>query len=231
MSRIKFLISELRSFQATNLYSFNFNYDDTYKLIDLALEEFKAKLASLQEVRQQELKSLYDHVWYHNSIAGLINSGKIYDHIAVKMLNIENLSILARIYINNAWMKSDNLEWLFIDSMIFAEMVKFARLTSNLPQTENLWKFLGFLILHATKFVFTDIIALLITAFASSFVGTPQGTKFWIVFSAITIIRWLSPLKLEHSKIKETNKILLSDMIRVCDSKFTTSDFNKKLVR
>lgn len=223
IANVKRLINELRGCHIADV-------GDTDRLLYLPLDDFKLELSQLPEDKQKDIKSTYDHLWYHNSIAGLINSGKINDHTTFKMLSIDNLETVARIYVYNRWMKSRTLDWLLLDSMLFAETAEFARLTNNLP-SQKFWNIMGYSVWQMIKFAFTEGFALAFTAIISGMVDSTQGTNFWIIFATITIIRWLNPIKVEHLKLKAKGRILLSEMIGFYDSKFTTMDFNPRLIK
>ena len=205
------------------------NYALSQMLI-LNPEEFTTKANELSAENKKEIQYFYDNFWHHNNIAGLYNSGKIKDHTAFKFVSIEGAEAVAAQYLSRSFFKSKTLEYLLIDSMLFAETVEFANVVSDLS-VQKFWSLVGHHSWSAFKFLFNEGVALIITAIVANGIDSSQGTNYWIVFATITIIRWLNPLKLERLKFKAKSRLLLGEMIGFYDAKFKHSEFNPKLTQ
>lgn len=219
---IQLLIRELRGCHITN--------GEMTGLFYRPLDEFKSEISELSDERRKEAKNLYDSIWNHGNITRLISSGDINDHAKITELNIENMELVAGMYLGNPWMKSKTLEWILIDALLFAETVEFAKVANDVP-TQKFFNILGRSVWETVKFAFSEGIALAITAFVSSIIDSTQGTTFWIAFATITTIRWLRPMRFEQIKAKAKNRILLFKMIRAYESKMKSYSFNPRLLR
>ncbi|MDP3745219.1 MAG: hypothetical protein Q8Q76_12910 [Methylotenera sp.] len=203
---------------------------DIAKLASLPLEEYKAELSNLTDREKVKLNLQYDTFWQANNIVYLINNGKLFDENACGLLGIDQLETIADMYVDSFWMQSTTLEWALINSMVYSETINFARVVNDTPKMKFL-NIVGYSLWQTSKFVFKEVIALILTAIASNIVDSSQGTTYWIVFATITIIRWLNPIKVEQIKHKAKPKLLLAEMIGFYDAKIKHSKFNPRLIR
>lgn len=217
------LIINIKSSHLTSNYELS-------QLLILSPEEFTVQTKRLSEENQKEIKYLYDNFWHHNNIGGLYNSGKIKDYKAFKIISTDEVETLAAHCLHRTFLKSKTLEYLIIDSLLFAETVEFSNVVSDLP-VQKFWNLAGHYSWNAFKFLFNEGIALFITAIVSNAIDSSQGTNYWIAFATITVIRWLNPLKLERLKFKAKPRLLLGEMIGFYDAKFKHSNFNPKLIQ
>jgi len=219
---IKDIISELRGCHVTDEI-------EMLSLIRCELDEFYEGLKDFNESEQNKAKELYDHFWSHRSISNLINTGKIKDYQSYPILNVDNLETVAGIYINTPWMTSKSLEVLLIDSFVFMETLQFA-IDNNIP-SQKFWDMTVSSFWQTIKFIFNEGIALIITAFFASLVDSSKELIFWIVFSLITIIRWVNPNRALVNHAKAKPRMILADMLSVYDGRFKNRPLNAKLIR
>jgi hypothetical protein len=116
-------------------------------------------------------------------------------------------------------MHSETLEWLLVDALMFTETASFARVATKPPTIFNLS------ILPILK----ELFYLGLTAFVSALFSsqkTGADVIFWIIFSAITIIRWLNPYQADKNKSQK----LAADMVSVYEE-LKRVDFNPKVLQ
>lgn len=223
VSTIEELVSSIRSSHPASDF-------ELYKLLHLTPEEFSDKQNDLSKEHQEEVDYLYHTFWHHNNISMLFNSGKIKDEKSYKVNNIPEVENLAEIYLGSKFLKSKTLDYLIIDSLLFAETVAFANTQNELP-AQKFWSMATRYSWNSIKFLVSEGFALFITALISNVIDSSQGTVYWIAFATITIIRWLNPTKFQRLKFKTKPVLLLLEMMGFYDAKFKHSKFNAKLTQ
>lgn len=217
------LIGEIRSCHP-------FDNHELSQLLTLPPEEFTTKANQLSVENKKEIQYFYDNFWQHNNIFTLFNQGKIKDYTAFKIISIEEVETLANLYLDNKFFKSNTLEYLIIDSLLFAETIEFVNNKCNLP-VQKTWNLVVNFFEIVFKFLLKEGISLFITAIVASAIDSSQGTNYWIAFATITIIRWLNPNKLEKMKFRGLLVSIFFEMMVFYDAKFKHSEFNTKLIQ
>ena len=184
----------------------------------LLSDEIDENVDGLSAEQKSKAASLKKRFWYHSDFATLMRLGQLhkgeYDE-----LDVWALEDTARIYLKNNWMHSETLEWLLVDALMFSETASFARVATKPPTIFNLS------ILPILKELFYISITAFVSALFSS-QKTGADVIFWIIFSAITIIRWLNPYQADKNKSQK----LATDMVSVYEE-LKRVDFNPKVLQ
>lgn len=184
----------------------------------LLSDEFDTNMDGLSAEQKSKAASLNKRFWYHSDFATLMRLGQLhkgeYDE-----LDVWALEDTARIYLKNNWMHSETLEWLLVDALMFSETASFARVATKPPTIFNL------MILPMLKESFYIGLTVFVSAMFSS-QKTDADIIFWIIFSAITIIRWLNPYQAEKNKPQK----LAAEMLSVYQE-LKRTDFNPKVLQ
>ncbi len=207
--------------------------DEIAGILSSSKDVFNEDVIKIDPVKQEKAKALYKTFWKHTNIANLIAINDLHKN-EYDELEVSDLENAAAWYLSYDWMKSKTLNWLFIDALLFAENVSFAQ--SIVPYTNNQWdKFIKSLLFP----IIGEGFNLFITGIVSSFIanisnsngysGNNQDIIFWIIFSTITIGRWLNPSKVFDQKTIN-NKLLIS-MISVYGSKLKNPNFHPDLLK
>ena len=181
-------------------------------------EEFDVYVAKLSAEKKTKAISLNEKFWHHADFMNLMRLGQLhkgeYDE-----LDVWALEDTARIYLENDWMHSETLEWLLVDALMFSETASFTRVATKPPTIFNLN------ILPILKELFYLGLTAIVSALFSS-EKTGADVIFWIIFSAITIIRWLNPYQVDKNKPKK----LAAEMVGVYEE-LKRMDFNPKVLQ
>jgi hypothetical protein len=172
----------------------------------------------LSDEKKEKAISLHKTFWHHAEFINLMRSGKLHkpEYYALDVWALEDT---ARIYLNNEWMHSKTLEWLLVDALMFSETASFARVATKPPTIFNL------MIMPILKESFYIGLTAFVSALFSS-QKTGADIIFWIIFSAITIIRWLNPYQAEKNKPQK----LAAEMLSVYQE-LKRTDFNPKVLQ
>lgn len=230
------LICELRAsvvFDNNGIWSDNLRFKNEHNSSETARtvpELFLKSIEDEPDELQKKLKWKYDNVWESRpNIFYFLNNGivkrdisnnQFIDHPSLSSASLEEI---AAYYICRPWMESSYLEWILIDALIFNESSLFALKTKDFTPKKSLKLFLKLALKQLSLFVH-EIFYLLITTVISSLIDNQKGIIFWIIFSTITLIRWLKP-----TSTIQTNQ-LANDMIIVSD-KARNPNFNSRLLR
>ena len=181
-------------------------------------DDFEIFVNKLSDEKKEKAISLHKTFWHHADFVTLMRSGKLHkpEYYALDVWALEDT---ARIYLNNEWMHSETLEWLLVDALMFSETASFARVATKPPTIFNLS------ILPILKELFYIGITAFVSALFSS-QKTGADVIFWIIFSAITIIRWLNPYQADKYKPQK----LASEMMGVYEE-LKRVDFNPKVLQ
>jgi hypothetical protein len=186
---------------------------------------------------QKKLKWKYDNIWStgrQKAIECIKNNRVITDIfknniIDYPYLATESLDEIASYYINRPWMQSSHLEWILIDALIFNESSNFAVQILDLEPKKVSHKVFK-ATLKSVDFLLTEGFYLFVTAFVSNIIDDQHQYVFWIVFSTITLIRWLKTSTSVKATRLENIKQLARDMMTVSD-KSRNLGFNPRLLR
>jgi hypothetical protein len=181
-------------------------------------DDFEIFVNKLSDEKKEKAISLHKTFWHHAEFINLMRSGKLHkpEYYALDVWALEDA---ARIYLNNQWMHSETLEWLLVDALMFSETASFARVATKPPTIFNLS------ILPILK----ELFYLGLTAFVSALFSsqkTGADVIFWIIFSVITIIRWLNPYQADKNKPQK----LAAEMMGVYEE-LKRMDFNPKVLQ
>lgn len=211
----KFSVHSIYNLLMTLKFSYTKDPDIEKALLS---EEFDVYVAKLSAEKKTKAQSLNQKFWHHADFMNLIHLGQLhkgeYDD-----LDVWALEDTARIYLENDWMHSETLEWLLVDALMFSETASFTRVATKPPTIFNLN------ILPILKELFYLGLTAIVSALFSS-EKTGADVIFWIIFSAITIIRWLNPYQVDKNKPKK----LAAEMVGVYEE-LKRMDFNPKVLQ
>lgn len=215
LDKSKFSVHSIYNLLMTLKFSYTKDPDIEKALLS---EEFDVYVAKLSAEKKTKAISLNEKFWHHADFMNLMRLGQLhkgeYDE-----LDVWALEDTARIYLENDWMHSETLEWLLVDALMFSETASFTRVATKPPTIFNLN------ILPILKELFYLGLTAIVSALFSS-EKTGADVIFWIIFSAITIIRWLNPYQVDKNKPKK----LAAEMVGVYEE-LKRMDFNPKVLQ
>jgi hypothetical protein len=161
----------------------------------LSAHEFREHAKRLSQAEQDIATAAYELLWSHQSIEKLINTERLHQHDYPELV-ASRLEDAARIYLEETWMHSPALEWLFIDALVFAETVSFARATyptedSGPQPVPTVWTRVRSAAPWAR--ILKEIVFLWVTVLGAAILDPSKGLGFWAIFAVATLIRWLKP--------------------------------------
>jgi hypothetical protein len=179
-------------------------------------DEIEENLAKLSGDRNIEAKHLISEFWEHPCVSRMISDG-IHNEKFDVFEDID-FKITAYSYLERDWMKSESLNWILIDSLVFFETFQYARSVVPYAKSRNQsWiKYFLFPIIG-------EIAALTITALICLFLSnltypSPNADLiFWIIFTPFTLLRWL---KYENKEMKLLLKMAAFQAVRLKEPYF-----------
>lgn len=216
ISQIGYIFSELRGAVARG--------PSLRPILNSEIEQFREHVSTLDQKAADDLIDAYDNIWKHRKSATVIASGKIDPEESGELI-VEMVEEAAKYYVGSK-LVSLRLEQLLIDALLFAETIAYARTVPYWPSNlrMRLVKGLG----QAVGFCFSEGFALLVTAIIAKAIDEQQGLAYWIVFSAITIVRWLRPNEARQEKVR-TIRLMIE--MSSAQGRLGHMHFNPRLLR
>ena len=198
-------------------------------------EEFVEKIKDASEKEKAELMHAYGVVWLHQDVGVDLTGGKRNSILNRYCLQapVEQIEQIAERYLSHPSLRSNMLEWIIVNSLLYAETHAYAESVTTLPQAwigvgsekgPSWWKAeifnLGWWSLELVKWVITGVLAM--------YVGGADRAAAVILFAAITGARWFRIYKKKEPKRKEVRLAIEMSQAHVAAKKLS---FNSGLVR
>ncbi len=198
------------------------------RLLELPIGAFRDELSAFDAKSASRLSDDYDTIWLHRDSQLIVAGGNL-DSQKIGELRASDLDDAAYHYLGTK-LHSPRLEQTLIDGLLYAETVAYAR---SLPDVATAtWASVKIAMLQGTvKLIWSagkEAVALFLTAIAASVADSTHGVAFWVVFSAVTAVRWLRPKPLAVEKLRMYR--LLCSMASV-QQRLHHRCFNAKLIR
>lgn len=229
LSKDKTLYSEeIRGF-LENLRVLFCGYDfEISEIINSSKQEFIEDIENLSKEKKDKAIHIHKFLWSHINYKDFLYSKKLITNDYTS-LDTTELERVIEIYLSKKWMKSAIVEWMLINSLVFTETVEFHK---NQPDgIVNPYDKKTAIIYPTIFSLMGEVLYLLFTALVCVFLAEENQTVYWIIFSAITIIRWLNPNKFKRQRDSQKPTELLFEMIGVYSQHLKKPDFNPILVR
>ena len=188
------------------------------------IADIRERVKGLPPPEGNKLAEAYDTVWATKPSRDRIASSSL-DPADSGELAVFEVESAAENYLASG-LTSFTLERLVVDALLFAETAAFAReLLRIFPQSETT---------HAStvKLVALEAGWLIGTAFVAFVADSHAGAAFWVVFCAITAVRWLRQKPNSTAADPERSRLfgLLNDMA-VTQGRMVSNRHNPRLVR
>lgn len=212
---------------------------------ELSAAEFAAVVDLRGKDEARKFKNSYDHLWQHFDLRHVIASGEEQADALGKGLwaNVQALEELAFNLLANPRLRSQTLEWMLIDALMYAECLGFAQRVLSKE------KFMGMPAPSVIKGEKTSMKAAILTDFKRignlAFEAVKVGATFvialalarqnyqsaWTITTGVTAVRWVRLTWLSTQPSPDmTGRALLLKMAVVHDQ-LKTSQFNPRDLR
>lgn len=188
------------------------------------IDDVRARMKDIPPKEANDLAARHDSIWVSKPSLQAI-TGRRLDPAENGELEIWQVESAAESYLASG-LTSPTFERLVVDSLLFAETAAFAReLFRTAPPDVNPQGGTG-------KRFAAEAGWLLVTALVSLLADSQAGVAFWVVFCAITAVRWLRPKPTSTLADDENSRLfgLLNGMART-QGRMVADRPNPRLVR
>ncbi len=201
---------------------------DVSDIINSSKHEFMKDIEKLQKEKKDKAINIHKFLWSHINYKDLLYSKKLITN-DYPYLHIAELESATKIYLSKSWLKSSIVEWMLIDALVFSETIHFHQNQPN--RVKNPYNNKIAIVFPIIFSLMSEFFYLVLTALVCFFLAADNQTIYWLIFSAITIIRWLNPNKFKREQDSQKTIELLFEMIGIYTQHLKEQAFNPILVR